>query len=136
MQFGVPGHPLVFDVPDEWWAATPHTNGVPNARHYCTGGDSVVVPIADVEPPLRDGSKIWFRDQDSVVQILNGMRSGEELPPIRVWSRERTNSSRYIVRDGLHRFYLSIAVGFTAIPVVIDDFDLNEFFANEAKGVQ
>lgn len=89
MQFRVPGHRLVFDVPDEWWAATPHTTGVPNAPHYCAGGDSVVVPIEDVEPPLRDGGKIWFRDRDSVVQILNGMRSGEELPPILVWSREK-----------------------------------------------
>lgn len=96
----------------------------------------MVMPIQDVEPPLRDGGKIWFRDRDTVIQILDGMRSGAELPPIQVWSREKTNSSRYIVRDGLHRFYLSIAVGFTAIPVGIDDFDLNEFFANEARGLQ
>ena len=136
MQFRVPRHDLVVDVPEEWWKATTSSIGISMGPHYCAAGDSIVVPIQDVEPPLRDGGKIWFRNRDSVVQILDGMRSGEELPPIQVWSREKTNSSRYIVRDGLHRFYLSIAVGFTAIPVVIDDFDLNEFLANEAKGLR
>lgn len=136
MQFRVPRHDLVFDVPDEWWEATTSATGIPMASHYRAAGDSVVVSIQDVEPPLRDGGKIWFRDRDTVVRLLDGMRSGAELPPIQVWSKEKKNSSHHIVRDGLHRFYLSLAMGFTEIPVVIEDFDLNEFFANEAKGLR
>ncbi|WP_197338870.1 hypothetical protein [Ralstonia solanacearum] len=104
--------------------------------HYQTAEmRSTVVSIEDVEPPLRDGGKIWFRDRETVIRLLDGMRNGAELPPIEVWSKGKKNSTHHVVRDGFHRFYLSLAVGFTEIPVVIEDFDLDEFLANEAKGI-
>lgn len=95
---------------------------------------SIIVPITEVEPPHRiDG--LWFRDRHTVVKLLQSIRNGVALPPIEVWSKGK-RSALYTVRDGFHRFYLSIAVGFTEIPLDIDDFDLDEFFANEARGNQ
>jgi hypothetical protein len=103
----------------------------PTLSHYSVDLDHLIIMlIDDLEPPMRDGGKIWFRNKETVIQMLSGMYDGSKLPPIEVWSKEKKSSSRHIIRDGFHRFYLS--VGYSEIPVVINDFDLNEFLENEA----
>lgn len=135
MRFNIPGSTATFDIPDQWWEASGMQGYSPNAVHYrTTPAWPTVIAIRALEPPVRDGGVVWFRDQETVVQILHAMRDGDELPPIMVWSREKTASARYKVRDGLHRFYLSVALGFTRIPIKIEDFDLDEFLENEARG--
>ena len=107
----------------------------PRTSHYRTDPTySTIVPFNEVVPPLRDGDTIWFRNRETVVQLLSIMRDDVELPPIEVWSKGKKYSGRYVVRDGFHRFYLSVAIGYTEIPVRINDFDFDEFFANEARG--
>ena len=59
------------------------------------------------------------------------MRRGEKLDPIEVWSREKSGTSKYCVKNGFHRFYMSIAVGYCKLPIKINDIDLEEFLAKE-----
>lgn len=123
---------MEFEVPDEWWCSAGMSNFVPNAAHYQTelSACSEIVPFGEIEPPLRDNG-FWFRNRESVINVLIKIRSGEKLDPIEVWSRTKTNSKKYIVKDGFHRFYLSIAAGYTKLPVKINDFDLKEFLEKE-----
>ena len=135
MRFAVPGTTREFEVPDEWWRSAGMEHFVATAEHYDTDLStcSEVVAFEEVEPPLRyDG--FWFRNRDSVIDVLRKIGSGQKLEPVEVWSRAKTNSTKLIVRDGFHRFYLSIASGYRKLPVKINDFDLNKFLEKERRG--
>ncbi|MEN6586284.1 MAG: hypothetical protein ABFE02_09615 [Sulfuricella sp.] len=135
MKFNIPQGGHSFEIPDEWWENSGMVDCTPLSSHYHTDPTcSTIVPFNEVVPPLRDGDEIWFRNRETVIQLLTKMCDGIELPPIEVWSKEKKCSNRYVVRDGLHRFYLSIAIGYTEIPIRITDFDLDEFLRNEVKG--
>lgn len=125
-----------FELPDEWLRDSAMSSFVPNSRYYpvnlsaCT----CVVPIGQIEPPMRDNGERWFRNRDSVIALLKRMRDGGEIDPIEVWSKEKKTSTSYIVRDGFHRFYLSVALGYSEIPIKINDFDMYKFFEQEQRG--
>jgi hypothetical protein len=125
-----------FEVPAEWLCDAGMENFVPSSRHYRVNHArcSKIVPINEIEPPLRDNGKRWFRDREAVVYILQKIRIGEEIEPIEVWSKEKKNSTKYVVRDGFHRFYLSVALGYREIPIKLNDFDMYEFFDKERQG--
>ena len=132
MKFTINGRS--FEIPDEWWQASGMLAYTLTESHYLSSSAKAIVPLEEIEPPLRDRGKMWFRGRDEVVSLLNGMLSYKEIPPIQVWSKEKNSSNLYVVRDGYHRFYLSVAVGYSKIPVEINDYDINEFLENEAKG--
>lgn len=137
MQFKVPQSNISFEIADEWCVAGDLFRCELDSAHYrCATAGSQFVAITDIEPPLRDGNLVWFRDRESVVQLLKAMHGRQELPPIEIWSKLKKQSSRYIVRDGLHRFYLSIAFGYTKIPVIFNDWNMEEFLINEARKPQ
>ena len=108
---------------------------VPSSDYYPTKRSPryEIVAVEEVEAPLRNG-EFWFRNRESVIELLKKVRTGEELEPIEVWSRERTQSKKYRVRDGFHRFYLSIVLGYRKLPVKVNDFDLTEFLEKERNG--
>ena len=82
-----------------------------------------LVALSSISPPMRDGQKIWFRDNETVVGLLLKMKNKDPLPPVTVWSLGKKLSDFYSVRDGFHRFYLSIAMGYTHILIRINDWD-------------
>lgn len=78
----------------------------------------VIVPIQHVRPPRRDAGVRWF-DRVRMVSILRGMASGCVLPAIAVRESRDSSDRRYIVYDGFHRFYASVALGFVNVPVSV-----------------
>jgi len=132
VNFIVPMCDLTFEIPDEWWVSAGMVGYTTDLQHYTTDSTyKEIAPIQDIIPPLRDGGLIWFRDRDTVIKLLQGMQNNEKIPPIEVCGEAK----KLVVYDGLHRFYLSIAVGYTNIPVK-ERFDFETFFANEARGIQ
>lgn len=117
-----------FEIPDGWWAAAGMKDWRPNASHYQeeTGSDrklsAVVVPLSDVAAPVRDEGLRWFEER-RMRSILTGFRDGACLPPIEVFSPSGESDFRFSVRNGFHRFYASVAVGFTHLPVLIFPYD-------------
>jgi len=132
----VPGADYEFELSDDLWSSAEMEGFFPTSNHYATNQASYfeTVMIEEIEPPLRKNDKFWFRNQESVIEVLRKMRTGEELEPIEVWSTQKTNSKKYRVRDGFHRFYLSVAVGYRMLPIKVNDFDMNEFLEKEQKG--
>jgi hypothetical protein len=57
----------------------------------------------------------WFVDRDRFLSFLEAMTIGHALPPLRV---EVTESGSLKVANGFHRYYCSIALGYTEIPVL------------------
>ena len=119
-----------------WWTIAGMEQFVRNSDSYRTeqSCNYEVVRITEVQPPLRKDGELWFRNRNSVIEVLTCMRTGVPLEPIEVWSREKTRSTKYIVRDGFHRFYLSVVVGYPRLPIRINDFDLAEFLEKERNG--
>jgi len=124
-----------FEVPVEWLREVGMEFFVPNSLHYHVNQAhcSRIVPINEIEPPLRDNGNRWFRDKETVVAILQQIRSEKDIKPIEVWSKKKKNSIKYVVRDGFHRFYISVALGFSEILIKINDFDMYEFFEKERQ---
>jgi hypothetical protein len=130
VKFVVPKRDLTFEIPDEWWILAGMVGFKADLQHYNTDLTyKELVSIQEIIPPLREGGVIWFRDRDTVIELLQGMRNNEKIPPIEV-SFETKNLK---IHDGFHRFYLSIAVGYTDIPIR-ERFDFETFFANETRG--
>lgn len=136
MNCRVPNSSVEFEVPDDCWTSAGMENFVPSSDHYTTKQSSYseIVAVEDVEPPFRENRQLWFRGRESVIAVLTMMRTGEELDPIEVWSREKTRTEKYRVKHGFHRFYLSIAIGYPKLPIKVTEFVLAEFLEKERKG--
>ncbi len=54
-----------------------------------------------------------------VVQILRGFSTGAQIPPVEIDRLEHQAEPPYRLRNGAHRFYCSMAAGFTHVPAVV-----------------
>ena len=121
----MPHPPLGFEIPDEWWTEAGMVGFVPSADAYPHADDSLLVieacPRAEVAPIIRVPSVVKDAhgfDRVRLVRVLSGLRSGAVLPPVDVVKLPRATEEgfRYRLIDGFHRFYGSMAAGFTHIP--------------------
>jgi hypothetical protein len=92
------------------------------------------VRIDDVGPVSRDP---MFRDsieegsaRDRVVRLLRGFRSGDAIPPVEVVKGSGYGHPHKLTH-GAHRFYCSLAAGFTHVPTV-EGFDSKRTLAAHA----
>lgn len=90
---------------------------------------TIIIPVSEVQPPARNEGIRWF-DEDRMLRVLKGICSDDVLPPIEVDEPQGHSSHRYRLRDGFHRFYASIAAGFSCLPVSVRPFfDITDPFA-------
>jgi hypothetical protein len=121
MLFKTPRHDRSFDIPDEWWqfAVDPSWNPGGTLYPWCASATNVQrLLLVDVEPPERDPGIALFKKY-KLIPVLMAFQSPEcALPPIEV---ENVSGSAfpYRVMNGLHRFYASVAVGYTYVPAVL-----------------
>jgi len=129
---------LEINLPDEWLREANMLHFAPKGSSYLVDSDAVrdrdifEVCVGDVAPVRRDpGVPIFNSDKDTgrtardrVVSILRGFLSGAKLPPVEVVSLPDGQVHRYKLVAGTHRFYCSLAVGFSSVPAVIG-FDWN-----------
>jgi len=95
-----------------------------NRADFPNACEVLIAEIAPVRRALSHG--VFNNDQetglparDRVVRILKGFRDRDKLPPVVVQKVSDDAAQRYRLTQGAHRFYLSIAAGFTHIPAVI-----------------
>ena len=118
MLFVVPGFGNAFEIPDAWWEFCDMSSFKRGSDYYPydPGATSVeVLDLRQVSPPQRDPGLAPFRKY-KMVPVLLAFTSPEcALPPIRVVK----TASGYAVRNGFHRFYASVAVGYKSVPTVV-----------------
>lgn len=95
----------------------------PNFASFATSEDplyeSRVVPIAEVKPIERASGVANFGEQRAL-NILSAIKSNIPLPPVRVQVLDTAcGPYKYELHDGFHRFHLSLALGFTHIPIAV-----------------
>jgi hypothetical protein len=122
MNFSLKHPPFEFEIPDEWWNAAKMPGWKPETSSFAASSDAsfptILISIDEAEPPIRGpGIKCFFPNQ--MVPILKAFRNGIELPPIQVHRPPEIRNFSYQIRDGFHRFYASVAVGFSQLPVSV-----------------
>lgn len=110
------------DVPDEWFVEAGFVGDRPKGSSYRATPSEYdlsvgIVPVSSVRPPRRNPGVVGLHRPRSV-SILRGFLEGDAIPPLRVYDVP-DGTFRYRVGEGYHRFHLSIAVGFTHLPVEI-----------------
>jgi hypothetical protein len=125
---------FAFEVNDEWWAEAGMYGFVPGSRSYRVDplafSGVYEVRIDDVEPVPRqlshgvfnNDAETGLRAKERVVRIRQGFRTGAPLPPVETLRLASDARHTYRLKHRAHRFYLSIAAGFTHVPAV-DGFD-------------
>jgi hypothetical protein len=136
LKFSIRRTNIEFEIPDDWltadlreWLQEPRAGtayrvmsppyppdpqdiGIPQVEATLVRLDA----IEPVERTLSTGTV--FESKASLLRILTGFKSGQPLPPVH--AREAIPGPyRYTLYNGAHRFYASLAAGFTHIPVVV-----------------
>ena len=120
MRFEVPGSSLHFTIPDDWWRFCEMTTFRPVSKFYpyarnCS--EAIAVPITEIEPPVRDVGIPPFRKYKLVPVLLAFWSPECALPPVPVEQADN-GSYRYRPINGYHRFYASVAAGYSMLPVI------------------
>ena len=121
-------HDLKYVLKDEWWIAAGMQGFKPKACCYeidhSKYPNAQKIQIQDVEPLYKRADNPdagILKEQpgkeipERVTAILRGFRAGDKIPPVKITKAEHNSTFRYQLKDGCHRFYCSLAAGFTHI---------------------
>ena len=115
---------VAFEIPTDWWERAGMLRFVRRSRHYAFTdmGRVSVVSIAEIAPMTRalnlpGYSRDGF-DEGRMVSVLDAFCRATPLPPVEV-NASASAGFRYALYDGMHRFYASIAAGYSHLPVVV-----------------
>lgn len=121
---------LEIELDDTWWEEAGMKGFTPSTDVYCTnaeagnGKEIFTVRIAEVSPARRNPGVGIFNTnaeataKDRVISILAGFRNGSPIPPVEVVPEPEGSKFRYRLVHGAHRFYCSLAAGFSCVPAV------------------
>jgi hypothetical protein len=108
----------VTEIPGAWLEEAKATHFSPSTPAYAALPDAAwpvtVVAIPEVTPPARNPGVVGLH-QDRTVSLLRAITSNQPLPAISV--DRPPGQARYRLRDGYHRYYISVALGFSHVPV-------------------
>lgn len=113
---------VTFEIPDEWWEFADMPSFKPRTNFYLyplNTKDVQIVPLAAIEPLRRDeGTPLFVKSR--LVPVLFGLQqlSLGALPPIELHPN-RVGPFSYRIRNGCHRYFASVAAGYTDIPAFV-----------------
>lgn len=120
------------EIDDDWWIEAGMADFQPTAPSYSPSVTAdldrqiELVAIADVEPLQRRLSHGVFNDSEEsgsarsrVTSILRGFRACDPIPPVLLDRLEQPAAFPFRLRNGAHRFYCSVAAGFTHVPAIV-----------------
>lgn len=112
-----------YTIPDDWLTFCEMPNWTRGTDYYPYQSSRAVeiVSLSDIEPPRRDAGVIPFKKY-KMCPVLFAFQSPEcALPPVVVEFMSASQAFRYRIVNGFHRFYASVHVGYTHIPVEMRD---------------
>ena len=123
MRFPMPSHPCEFEIPDDWITEAGFKGFRAKRPAYLSTPNATLIPIELVEPLFRSvGHPLDFHgfSRERMVSLLKGFVADniiEAVPAIHLPAREFcAGTFRYRVCNGVHRYYTSIAAGFSMLP--------------------
>jgi hypothetical protein len=125
MKFKTPKTGVEFEIPDEWWEFSEMNKFELNGGRfylYSTCFENVeAVDISEIEPPTRNKEIPPFKKYKLVPVFMAFMSQENSLPPVEVILNKNAEQYKYKVKNGYHRYYASVAVGFPLLPIVITE---------------
>jgi hypothetical protein len=124
-------HNLRIELDDAWWAEAGMAGFVPHGRTFrpdlgAVGTEVVFEARIEEVAPLRrnPGVGIFNNNEEAtarerVVRLLRGFREGTAIPPVELVADSSFSGCRYKITHGSHRFYCSLAAGFSHVPAII-----------------
>ena len=110
------------EIPDSWIEETCFALSLFQKKDsYLTLDDRQInlLSIGEIEPPTRNTGVPYFVES-RMKNILRALVQNMHLPPIHVQKTPNMQEGfTYMVRDGTHRYYASVAAGFEKIPAII-----------------
>lgn len=130
MKFIVAATGAEFEIPDEWWEEAGMTGCAAGAAAYAHKADPSepirLVSLCRIEPPLRDPRVAGLR-RERTLGILRGFVACDAIDAVPIDVPPGHRALPHRVRDGYHRYYCSIAAGFTHLPcIVLPYFDIRD----------
>jgi hypothetical protein len=125
MHFRLPQSNVAFDIPEEWLREAGALGFRATAQSYSgTPHDTyrdfplVVVPLRDIEPP-GGGLGTPLFDRRRMVSALRALARGAEMTALVLQEWPTDSNYRYALWEGAHRFYASVALGFSHVPASV-----------------
>jgi hypothetical protein len=121
VKFYTPNYDTHFHIPDDWWSFCDMPMFIPEGECYNYDpefGRVIIVNINAIKPPRLNEMPVFEKHKMIPVLLAIG-NPGGMLPPVEVAPKSLLNGYSLEVLQGIHRFYASIAVGYSHIPVVI-----------------
>jgi hypothetical protein len=121
-------HDLTIELDDAWWAEAGMADFIPRSRAFrpdleAAKGEAIFEAKIDEVAPLRRNIGVGiFNDnevataRERVLRIFKGFRAGDAIPPVILVRNGLGTGFRYRLGHGSHRFYCSLAVGFSHVP--------------------
>jgi hypothetical protein len=109
----VPMEQLRDIIPDGWRAKSASYQ----CEHY-QHLPTFEVELSSIEPPRRSAMEGPHFDVARLRRLAQGIILGSPIPPIEVTPKRADRAYAHRVRNGFHRYYLCMSLGFTKIPVV------------------
>jgi hypothetical protein len=121
MQFEVPGAQGSFEIPDDWWDEAGMRGFMAQSLSYQLPANvsAPPVPLNEVlRPPRAVVYDFGGFGRTRMVHVLKEIATTLAIYPV---DMEIINSGafRYGLRHGFHRYFASVAAGFTHIPARI-----------------
>ena len=109
-----------FCVPDSWWLKAKMAKFEPRTLHYRTDDPRALsVSVGEVEAVRRQLSYGVFNEEEGVLKILRGFVENSAIPPVDIKRQPPGSVYPYYLWNGAHRFYCSVAAGFSHVPAVV-----------------
>ena len=124
-------HDVAIPLDNAWWEEAEMKDFTPSSNRYVVDTSNLqdrrvcTIPVLDVVPPRRaPGIPVFNKSVDEgisaaerVIRILRGFVAGTPIPPVEL-VRTLNGPHPYKLTAGFHRFYCSIAAGFTHVPAI------------------
>jgi hypothetical protein len=108
-------------IPTAWMAEAGVQDFKPTRRAFRCDDRHECIALVDIEAPLRKSGYALdangFR-HNRMMRLLIGIRDNVSLPAIYIEQAD-PGQRTYRVREGVHRYHASLALGFSHIPVEI-----------------
>ena len=126
MRFLTPRGETPFSIPDEWWEFVVENDLPFNHPHFYLYDsekfpDAEIVRLWDIEPPRKSPDVQEFLKHKLAPVLLAFFSPEYSLGPVDVTRLQRSPESpyRYRLTRGFHRYYASVAIGYSMIPAIV-----------------
>lgn len=113
--------PITMEIPAEWLAEAGLQNFKPARVAIRCAAPHALIALDEIEPFVRlvplDANGFRRSKMMAVLEMIRDDRPCAE--PIYVW--RQASHWPYCLRDGVHRYYASCALGFTHVPAEVID---------------